>query len=691
MRKVFMCFVAAFLFLGILAQAQTSDTTPPKLTGLSFTPTSIDVSATGQTVVSTLQITDDLAGVSGVWIYYRGPANQELSAWAPRIAGTALNGTYQSQTVFPRYSQPGTWVAAVRMSDSAGNWVYLDSAKLTELAFPTQLTVSSNPADITPPVLAGVEFIPSTLNVSSAPQQMKIRYHVKDDMAGTMFAPPPETSYNTTWAAVIVSPTGKQHRWAATWQFALVQGDRNDGYWEATIDMPQYSEAGTWHLEFLGVQDLAANRRYYYYSTLLSELGTQVQFNVTSSPSDITPPTLLTLDFEPKVINTSIGPQWIKVRLGASDDLAGIEFSPTNIYGSYFECGVGFRSPSGQQNRDAAAFAQWNLLSGSSLNGTWETTLYFPQYSEEGTWRVHRTELKDKPDNHSVYSSSQLEGMGLPVALVVTKPSLIPDGTIDPKAGGTVKDTTFGDRAQVIVPPNLLKVSTSVAIDVFSKPLDVAIPKGFQAPGTFYVNIYFDPEPAWPLPSPGLTIILPLTSPRIPGSSLHLYRIDPATGNLVQALDVLGKPVIGTVDKPDGMTATFKGISRLSTVVGLVPVAIPVTIDLRPGETPNPVNLKSNGLVSVAVLGSAALNVRTIDVTKLFFGPGNAQPAHKLLDPLVYADHLKDVNGDGLTDLVLHIVQREIGLAPDATQVCLYGETLLAIPITGCDSVKITP
>jgi hypothetical protein len=172
---------------------------------------------------------------------------------------------------------------------------------------------------------------------------------------------------------------------------------------------------------------------------------------------------------------------------------------------------------------------------------------------------------------------------------------------------------------------------------------------------------------------------------------LHLYRIDPATGNLVQALDVLGKPVIGTVDKPDGMTATFKGISRLSTVVGLVPVAIPVTIDLRPGETPNPVNLKSNGLVSVAVLGSAALNVRTIDVTKLFFGPGNAQPAHKLLDPLVYADHLKDVNGDGLTDLVLHIVQREIGLAPDATQVCLYGETLLAIPITGCDSVKITP
>jgi hypothetical protein len=172
---------------------------------------------------------------------------------------------------------------------------------------------------------------------------------------------------------------------------------------------------------------------------------------------------------------------------------------------------------------------------------------------------------------------------------------------------------------------------------------------------------------------------------------LHLYRIDPATGNLVPALNVQGNPVIGKVQAPDGMTAKFTGIARLSTVVGLLPVAVPVGIDIHPGETPNPINLRSQGLVPVAILGSATFNVRTINVGAIFFGPSNATPAHNLMNPLVYEDHLKDGNGDGYTDLVVHFVQSLIGLAPGATQACLYAENLSAVPLTGCDSVRIVP
>lgn len=250
-------------------------------------------------------------------------------------------------------------------------------------------------------------------------------------------------------------------------------------------------------------------------------------------------------------------------------------------------------------------------------------------------------------------------------------------------------DESFGSRAQVTAPPGVLSEPTSVSIDVFPDPIGVPPPTGFQAEGTLFVNIQLIPAPSYPLPAPGLTVVLPLTSARIPGSSLHLFRVNPSTGRLEAAVGVDGNPVIGTVNGPDGLSATFAGIARLSTVVGLVPNAIPVSIDIAPGSSTNPINTKSGGVIPVAVLGSASFHVQTINVTKLWFGPASAKPAHNLSEPLTYASHLQDVNGDGFTDLVLHFPQRDTGLNAGATNACLYGENLQATPVIGCDSVRV--
>jgi hypothetical protein len=114
-----------------------------------------------------------------------------------------------------------------------------------------------------------------------------------------------------------------------------------------------------------------------------------------------------------------------------------------------------------------------------------------------------------------------------------------------------------------------------------------------------------------------------------------------------------------------------------------------VEIDIKPWSDPNSINPRSMGTVPVAIFGSDSFDVTDIDVTTLEFGPAGATPRHDLTDPLVYASHLEDANGDGYMDLVSHFRQKETGLAPGDTEACITGETTGGTPIEGCDSVRI--
>ena len=112
-------------------------------------------------------------------------------------------------------------------------------------------------------------------------------------------------------------------------------------------------------------------------------------------------------------------------------------------------------------------------------------------------------------------------------------------------------------------------------------------------------------------------------------------------------------------------------------------------IDIKPGSDPNSINLKSKGVVPVAILGSAIFDVTDVDVTTLVFGPCSATPAHDLADPVVYADHLQDVNLDGYLDLVCHFKTQELGLVKGDTDATLTGETNDGVIIYGTDDVNI--
>jgi hypothetical protein len=111
---------------------------------------------------------------------------------------------------------------------------------------------------------------------------------------------------------------------------------------------------------------------------------------------------------------------------------------------------------------------------------------------------------------------------------------------------------------------------------------------------------------------------------------------------------------------------------------------VPIEIDIKPGSDANPINLKSKGVIPVAILMTEDFDALTVDADSVRFGPEEADKRHKRA-------HVEDVDGDGYLDLLFHFRTQETGIAPGDTEACLIGQTYDGVPIMGCDSVRTVP
>ncbi len=118
------------------------------------------------------------------------------------------------------------------------------------------------------------------------------------------------------------------------------------------------------------------------------------------------------------------------------------------------------------------------------------------------------------------------------------------------------------------------------------------------------------------------------------------------------------------------------------------PAFLEVAIDIKPGSDPNCINNDGNGVIPVAILGSAEFDVNSIDPATVMLEGLAVRVAGKSNKLLA---HIEDVNSDGFDDLVCQVEDFDGVFELGDESATLTGELYDGTPITGTDSICIVP
>ena len=130
---------------------------------------------------------------------------------------------------------------------------------------------------------------------------------------------------------------------------------------------------------------------------------------------------------------------------------------------------------------------------------------------------------------------------------------------------------------------------------------------------------------------------------------------------------------------------TFDGVNHFSTIVGLLPNAIHVDVDIKPGETPNVINPGSKGTIAVAIMSTPTFDVTKVDWGTISFSGASVAQNKKGN----WQVSMVDMNGDGLDDVIAHFQTKQLLLGPTDTQAVVDGQTADGRRFRSTDSVKI--
>jgi hypothetical protein len=390
--------VGLILAIPARVHTQVQDIIPPNLIELSFSPTSIDVSAGSQTLTVNARITDALSGYQSGSLHFRSPSGQQFRFGdlgpSQRISGDVFDGTYQTTVTLQQFSEAGTWQLNVFVLDAVGNGRFFTDTDLANLGFATQLEVTGGP-DLAPPELMELSFSPASIDVSTGLQVVTLNARIRDALSGYQ-----------SGSLHFRSPSGQQFRFGDLGANQRVSGDGFDGNYQTTVPFQQFSEAGTWKLNVF-VLDAVGNGRFFT-DTDLTNLGFATDLQVISTPDDTTAPQLVALSFGPTSIDVSAGSQSVTVNVRITDAPAG-----------YQSGSLHFRSPSGQQFRFGDLGVS-QRVAGDAFDGTFQTTVPFQQFSEAGTWKLN-VFILDGVGNGRFLTDTDLANAGFPTELQVTQ------------------------------------------------------------------------------------------------------------------------------------------------------------------------------------------------------------------------------------------------------------------------------
>jgi hypothetical protein len=153
----------------------------------------------------------------------------------------------------------------------------------------------------------------------------------------------------------------------------------------------------------------------------------------------------------------------------------------------------------------------------------------------------------------------------------------------------------------------------------------------------------------------------------------------------------LGEVTLSFYSENYTLTVLLNGIYYVGEMIMLpaqddpvVPPVLTVSVDIKPGSATNPFNVRAEGLLPVAILGTAEVNVGQIDRASLKLAG---------ISPVRYS--VSDLQNDGYPDLVLHFRDQDVagvlaGVADgEVVGLELTGVLLNGTAIKGTDSITV--
>ncbi len=150
-----------------------------------------------------------------------------------------------------------------------------------------------------------------------------------------------------------------------------------------------------------------------------------------------------------------------------------------------------------------------------------------------------------------------------------------------------------------------------------------------------------------------------------------------------------------------GFETVGPNVHQGAAYVFVVPSAVAptsVTIDVKPGNTTNRIRTSGSEAIPVAVMTTATFDATTVDPSTVCFGddpPAGGTTAYNQ-PPGVDADcneahrrgHVKDADGDGDLDMVLHFETRQTGIDSGDAEASLTGRTTGGTSFDGSDAIR---
>ncbi len=381
-----------------------SDTTPPEIASLSFSPNEVEVGEGGGTVTVSAVVEDGLSGVAGGEIGMIGPGVgtfQRVETGLELTEGNVYGGVYTGHLNFPRFVESGEWkVAYIRFRDAAGNYRELNSTQLKEAGMPYSVQVKEGPVKEEPPVegslpqVTELSFEPGEVDVTAGDAAVRVDAHVEAE-AGL------KQGY-----VRFRSPSGVTEQME---YFERVSGTEFDGEYEAKVLFPRGAEEGKWHAEvWLG--DHAGHE------SLIGPEGLDGRGLPSSvyvvdrgeGPKEEEPPAE-----EPPLFPGEIEPTELVFEPAELDTTESK--ASTNIFvhivteAGFAGARVELRSPSGEDT----ATTPLELESGNEISGDYGSFIKLAQGREAGEW-LAELEITDARGRHLLLGPEQLAARGLP-------------------------------------------------------------------------------------------------------------------------------------------------------------------------------------------------------------------------------------------------------------------------------------